>query len=160
MIEILNIAGAHGIRGAVRVVLYSEKIESYKFLYDAEGRARKFRVVKYYKNRKYCVIALEGINDRNAAEKLVGTSLFIKEEDLPPLPSDELYIYDLIEKVITIENSDEKCKIISVQNFGATDLIEIEYQKNNFYVPFTKENFPMTADGEISISADAIRMYK
>ena len=144
----------------MRVILYSEKIESYKLLYDVDECARKFRVIKYYKDPKFCVIAIEGVNDRNAAEKFTGSSLFIKKEDLPTLPSDEFYVYDLVGKIITIESSDEKCKIISVQNFGATDLIEIEHQKNNFYVPFTKENFLTTEDGEILISADAIRMYK
>ncbi len=160
MIEILNITGAHGIKGAVRVVLYSEKIESYKTLYNADGHGQKFSELKYYKDKKYCIIALDGITDRNSAEKLIGTSLFIKEENLPDLPSDEFYVHDLIGKDITIENSNEKCTITSIQNFGATDLIEIIYQKNSFYVPFTKENFPTTENDEILISADAVRMYK
>ena len=160
MVEILKIVGAHGIKGAVRAVLYSDDLEKYAALCDAQGHFFKFRVIKYPKNGGSAVIALEGVSDRNAAEALVGTELFISQDDLPRLDEDEFSVYDLIGRDLPIEGTNETCKVISVQNFGASDLIElVRSEGKSFYVPFTKSNFLGKSAENLKISQEAIENY-
>ena len=160
MVEILKIVGAHGVRGAMRAVLYSDNLEKYEALCDAQGRFFKFRIIKYPKNGGSAVVALEGVSDRNAAEALVGTKLFVSQDNLPKLDEDEFYVYDLIGRNLKIEGTDETCRVISVQNFGASDLIELERGGGkSFYVPFTRANFLGASAENLKISREAVKNY-
>ena len=153
MIEILRIVGAFGIRGAVRIESYSDNLKKYKKLYNDGGEAFAFRVLKSN------VVALENINDRNAAEALKGKSLFVKEDELEPLENGEFYLHDLIGREIKVRDSENKCIITDVCNYGAGDIIELSYDERRFLVPFTNTNFP-ESNGELFLSADAFKNFR
>lgn len=153
MIEILRIVGVFGIRGAVRVHSFSDDLKRYKFIYDSEGHAFSFRVVRFG------IIEMEGVVDRNQAETLRGKSFFVKKNDLLPLKNDEFYIADLIGQHIPVCDSDAECKIVSVCNYGAGDIIELNYDGKQFLVPFTNSNFP-ELQGKLYLSLDAFNNFR
>ena len=159
MVEILRVTAAFGIKGAVRVFLYTDDINHYKKIYDRNGNEFRFKLL----NQKggSAVIKLDSIDNRNDAEKLKGASFYVKKEDLPKLDENQFFICDLIGQKVSVIGEDVDLEIIDVKNFGAGDLIEIseERSKDSFFVPFTKENFPET-DGEISISFETYRNFK
>lgn len=159
MVEILRVTAAFGIKGAVRVFLYTDDINHYKKIYDRDGNEFRFKLL----NQKggNAVIKLDSIDNRNDAEKLKGASFYVKKEDLPKLDENQFFICDLIGQKVSVIGEDVDLEIIDVKNFGAGDLIEIseEGAKDSFFVPFTKENFPET-DGEISISFETYRNFK
>lgn len=159
MIEILRVTAAFGIRGAVRVFLYTDNISRYKKIYDRNGNEFCFKLLNQKSN--IAVIKFNSINDRNEAEELKGTSFYVKKEDLPKLDDDQIFICDLIGRKVTVIGKDVDLKIVDVKNFGAGDLIEIHEKRarDSFFIPFTKENFPET-DGEISISFETYRNFK
>ena len=163
MIEILRVTAAFGIKGAVRVFLYTDNIDHYRKIYDRDGSEFRFKILNRKNNT--AVVKLEPVNNRNEAEELKGCSFYVKKEDLPELDSDQFFICDLIGQKVSVvgENVDEDIdlKIIDVKNFGAGDLIEISEAgaKDTFFIPFTKENFPET-DGEIAISSETYRNFK
>lgn len=90
---------------------------------------------------KYWLAAVDGINDRNEAEKLRSTELWIDREKLPRNNSaNEFYVADLIGLSVYDETGQLTGKIIAVENFGAGDLLEIKPQgAASFYLPFTKD---------------------
>lgn len=159
MIEILHVAAAFGIKGAVRVFLYTDHINNYKKIYDRDGKEFSFKVLSRKNNT--AVIKLSSISDRNQAEELKGISFYVKKEDLPELNSDQFYIHDLIGQKISVIGEKVDLKIVDVKNFGAGDLIEISEKglKDSFFIPFTKENFPET-DGEISITFETYKNFR
>lgn len=159
MIEILRVTAAFGIKGAVRVFLYTDDINHYEKIYDRGGNEFRFKLL----NQKgdAAVIKLDSVDDRNEAEKLKGAVFYVKKEDLPELDSDQFFICDLIGQKVAVIGKDIDLKIIDVKNFGAGDLIEIfeAGAKDSFFIPFTRENFPET-DGEIAISFETYRNFK
>lgn len=159
MIEILRVTAAFGIKGAVRVFLYTDNINYYKKIYDGDGNEFRFKLLNQKNNT--AVIKLESISDRNAAEELKGASFYIKKEDLPELNSNQFFICDLIGQKVSVIGENIDLKIIDVKNFGAGDLIEISEAgaKESFFIPFTKENFSET-DDEITISSETYRNFK
>jgi len=159
LIEILRVTAAFGIKGAVRVFLYTDNINRYKKIYDRDGNGFRFKVLNQKNNS--AVIKLESVNDRNEAEKLKRIPFFVNKEDLPKLDSDQFFICDLIGQKVSVVGEESDLKIIDVKNFGAGDLIEISEAgaKDSFFIPFTKENFPETG-GEISISSETYRNFK
>jgi len=123
-----EITGVHGIRGDLLVRSYTqapEAIASYGPLADASG-ARHFSLKVVRSTDKGIVARIEGIADRTAAEKLRGTKLFIDRAQLPETEVSEFYHADLIGLKAVSEDGAHLGEIVSVQNFGAGDLLELK----------------------------------
>lgn len=124
-----RIIGVHGLRG--EVVVRSETADPmdigiYGELSDAAGK-RQLSLKAIRLTPKGGVIArVAGVNDRNAAEALAGTDLYIERSHLPPPKDDEFYHVDLIG--LKAETSDGALigTVVSVHNFGAGDLLELQ----------------------------------
>ena len=77
-------------------------------------------------NSVVIIARIDGVNDRNMAETLRGTELFISRDDLPELKKDgEYYQSDLIGFSV-VRNGNMLGKIVCFQNFGAGDIMELE----------------------------------
>ena len=123
MILVGVILGAHGIRGDVKLKSFTadpKAIATYGALVSATGE--KFEITKLKLQVDDFICALKNVSDRNKAETLKGTELFITREQLP---KDELYLHDLIG--VPIYNGDVALgAIIGFENFGAGDLVEVK----------------------------------
>ncbi|MDR0677457.1 MAG: ribosome maturation factor RimM [Holosporaceae bacterium] len=158
MIKILRVVGAFGIHGFLRVFSFSEKLYSYKVVYDGNGNAYPFRIVRFIpKNMAIALIAT--ITNRTEAERFKNCFFYIKDSDLVEKKENEFYISDLEGKEVQVINSEVRCKIVGVKNFGAGDLIEIIHGENTFFVPFTVENFPSSKNG-ILMTLEAFSGFK
>ena len=159
MIEILRVTAAFGIKGAVRVFLYTDNINHYKKIYDCNRNEFRFKILNQKNNT--AVIKFESVNNRNEAENLKGILFYVNKEDLPKLRDDQFFICDLIGQKISVIGKNVDLEIIDVKNFGAGDLIEISEkgEKDSFFIPFTKEIFPETG-GKISSSSETYKTFK
>lgn len=137
-ITIAKILTAHGVRGFVKLRVFLEEpadISSYDPIRDDKGKAYKIKLKNPVKGD--WVAEIEGITDRNDAEKLRGMELYISRDQLPEIEEDELYIEDLIgcaaiDKIGTVLG-----EVVDFQNFGAGDLIEIKPASGGktYYLP-------------------------
>lgn len=148
MVEIFQVLRSFGVRGGVKIRPYADGLSSYKKVYDSAGKEYSLRLSK----RDPSVVFFEEIADRNTADTLRGQVFYVNRKDLKPIPSDQFYVCDLIGKAVAVENSDLHCEIVSFQNYGAGDLVELSFENKTFLVPFTKQNFP-TSELVISRSA-------
>ncbi|MFA5592340.1 MAG: ribosome maturation factor RimM [Micavibrio sp.] len=142
-ILIAEIATAHGIKGHVKLRPFVEDqtLLEHAALYTEEegGKAIRFKLKGPLKD---CWIAeVEGVADRNAAELLRGTQIYIGRAELPQADEGEYYIEDLKGLRVLDEQGAELGTINAVQNFGASDLIDIRpvHGGEHFYLPFTDE---------------------
>lgn len=141
-----EISGAHGIRGDVLVRAYTETpdaIASYGPLTDESGkRSFSLRVVRV--TPKGIVARINGIEDRNAAEPLRGIKLYVGRDRLPDPKGAEYYYADLIGLNAVSEDSSALGKIVSVQNFGAGDLLELKPADGSAteFIPFEDRYVP------------------
>ena len=86
---------------------------------------------------------IKGVDDRNAAETLIGTGLYIERTKLPQTAEDEFYHTDLIGLMALTAQGEKVGTINALYNFGAGDLIEIRTSENRLeMLPFTKEYVP------------------
>ena len=129
-----KIVAPQGIRGDVRVQTFSEnpadfrdfKVQSSKF------KETDFKFVRMVPNSTVIIAHIAGFDNRNAAETLRGTELYIDRDALPELSSDEYYQADLIG--FTVLRDGKKIGVVAgFQNFGAGDIIELD---NGDYVSF------------------------
>ena len=129
-----KIVAPQGIRGDVRVQTYSESPKDFqKFkVQSAKFKADDFCFIRAVPNSSVIIAHINGFDDRNAAETLRGTELFIERSTLPVLNDDEYYQADLIG--FSVVRDGQKIGIVAgFQNFGAGDIIELD---NGDYVSF------------------------
>ena len=140
------IAGAHGVRGDIRVKCFTETLENVAAYgpVQSEDRARQF-TLQFIRAAKgdFAIFRAPEIKTREDAEALKGTRLYVDRASLPKTAEDEFYLDDLVGLKVTTENGDAAGEISAVYNFGAGDLLEIKNvpgRKGLHLVPFTREN--------------------
>jgi 16S rRNA processing protein RimM len=126
LILIGRITGAHGIRGAVKIRSLAANpadIAKYGPLQTTSGSTVEILHMKPA-NEEF-IADLKDVKDRNAAEALKGTDLFISRDALPKPEAGEFYLHDLVGKQVQAEG-----KILgvvsSIENYGAGDLMELD----------------------------------
>ena len=125
-IALAAVAGAHGIKGELRLKLLSDSAGSLarheRLLVG--GAARRLLAIR--DAGKTAVVRFEGISDRSAAEALRGSLIEVERSDLPPLEEGEYYHADLVGLAAVDAGGNMLGTVTAVENYGAGDLLEIE----------------------------------
>jgi len=140
-----QIAGAHGVRGFVRLHSFTDDpdaIFDYAPLTDEEGE-KTFDIEPKSIAKDHYVVAIEGVKDRDAAEELRGLRLYAARTALPKVAKREFYAADLV----GLEAKDKSGKllgtVLDVHNYGAGPFLEIgTTKKDSFMLPFTDACVP------------------
>ncbi len=132
------VAGAHGLKGEVRLKLLAESLDSLRrhATFDANGRAL---TLTHLRDAVTGPIArFTEIASRDAAEALRGTTLTVPRAALPPAGEGEYYVADLIGLPAHVHGV-AVGRVVAVENYGAGDLIEVEREGGGrFIVPFAR----------------------
>jgi len=141
------ILGAHGIKGDVKVKSFAAKpaaIAEYGPLTDTKHK-RSFELSIVGAAKGVLIGRIAGITDRNAAEALKGVELFVDRERLPaPDDPEEYYLADLIGLAAFDGKGAKLGEIVSVDNYGAGDLLLVVPESGEgFVVPFAKAFVPV-----------------
>lgn len=138
---------AHGVRGEIRVKSYTADpmaLADYDGLTDSSG-ARSFRIESARLVKDDIIVArLRGVNDRNAAEALTNSEIYLARDALPPPDEDEFYIADLVGMRAELGDGTPFGTIANVLNFGAGDILEIAPAAGGetILLPFTRAAVP------------------
>ncbi len=149
LIMVGAIMGAFGVRGEVKVKTFTaapEDVAAYGPLLNKDGAVvltpRRPRVLK-----DSVALSSPEVLDRNAAEALRGTQLFVPRAKLPPPTDDEFYHFDLIGLRAEGVDGADLGRVSGVENYGAGDLLQITPPQGAGYgvwlLPFTKDYAPI-----------------
>jgi 16S rRNA processing protein RimM len=135
-----KIVAAHGIRGFVKVLVYAEDPSLLE-----HDKLSPFRIRLKNSTGKYWLAEIEGVKDRNAAEALRGTELTLPRDELAEIETEgEFYVTDMVGLPVQDDAGNAVGTLVSVDNFGAGDLLEIKPAAGeSFYIAFTEENVPV-----------------
>ena len=139
-------AGAHGVRGLVRIRSFTEApmdVASYGPVEDESG-SRRFMLQPKSMAKGAVVAAVEGIADRDAAQLLSGTRLYVPRDRLPPIEAeDEFYQADLIGCAVVDLEGTALGTVHAVHDFGAGTVLEVRRPgAEALLLPFTEEVVP------------------
>ena len=127
-IALAAVAGAQGVKGELRLKLFSDSVESLSrhgslYLGGVERRLLSIR-----DSGKTAVARFEGIEDRSAAESLRGSLVEIERSALPALEDGEYYHADLLGLEAVDREGNRVGTVSAVENYGAGDLLEIDIE--------------------------------
>lgn len=153
-IALAAVAGAHGVKGELRLKLFSDSVESlsrHESLYVG-GAARRLLAIR--DSGKAAVARFEGIADRSAAEALRGSLVEVDRSALPALEEGEYYHADLVGLPAFDREGNRVGLVASVENYGAGDLLDIEGEDGKAsLIPFRK-GIADLEDGRIVLDAE------
>ena len=146
-IRVARIGAAHGVRGEVKLWPFTQDpmaVAEYGPLETKDG-ARRFEIETLRAAKDHLVARLKGIADRDAAEKLRNTDLFVSRDKLPPIKEEDTYYHaDLVGMAAVTPDSVPLGNVTAIHNFGAGDLIEIATTAGGepLLLPFTETVVP------------------
>ena len=153
-IALAAVAGAHGVKGELRLKLFTdaaEKLKQYGPLYVA-GEPR--RLLELRQSGKTPIVRFDGISDRSAAEALRGALIEVDRSSLPPLEQGEYYHSDLIGLPAVDGDGKPVGTVAAVENYGAGDLLQIEGEGGkSSLIPF-RPAIAELADGKIIVDPE------
>lgn len=140
------IVGVHGVRGVVRLKSFAEDEEdilSYGPLEDEAGKP--FSLKKQGRAKGVLLARIDGVADRDAAEALKGTMLYVPRDALPAAAGNEFYHADLIGLRVERLDGSELGSVLAVHDFGAGDLIDVRLagSAQTVMLPFNEATVPV-----------------
>lgn len=136
MIVLAAVAGAHGLGGEVKLKLFTADLAAHRTL-AAGARTLTLEALRGD------IARFAEVTDRTAAEGLRGATLAIPRSALPPLADGEYYHADLIGLPCADTAGDVLGEVVTVENFGAGDVLEIERPDGRrFMVPMIPAAVP------------------
>ena len=143
--DIGAIVNVHGLRGEIRVMPSTDDPRRFELLKMVEiffktGEAclempsrgesmkypsSKFPLEKVRPHKSMLVLKLRGVEDRNAAEALVGGVIKVPRSEALPLDEDEYYQKDLLEMAVVTDTGEELGRLMQIIETGANDVYVI-----------------------------------
>ena len=120
------VAGAHGVKGELRLKLFSDTVESLQRHQELLIGGVQRRLLSVRDGGTTAVARFEGVNDRSAAEALRGSLVEVERSTLPRLEDGEYYHADLLGLPAVDREGVRIGGVVAVENYGAGDLLEIE----------------------------------
>ena len=154
-----KVVGVHGILGEVKIKSYTAVDKDIARYGELEDKAEKHHFSLQITGRSKDLLRakIKGVDDRTAAESLIGTELYAPRGVLPALPAEEEYYEaDLIGLKVLDAGKSEVAEVIGFYNFGAGDILEIRLKNGRSeMLPFNKGYVPEInlADGYIIVAS-------
>jgi 16S rRNA processing protein RimM len=170
LLEVGRIVAAQGLRGELRVNPLSDFPERFtrpgpRWLRHRQGNIQETRLLsgRQLPGKELFVIRLEGVDDRSAAEALVGQELLVPAADRPRLAKGEFHLLDLMGLEVRLlaeagTSGAEAPLIGRVRDLlhAGNDLLEVELSDGgrSLLIPFVQAIVPRVelAEGWIGIT--------
>lgn len=142
-----------GIHGEVRVRLHNAESElcaaGRSFTLRAPGLERRVRVARVRAANGALVVAFEGVEDRDQAEKLRGAELSVPRAELPALEDGEFYACDIEGAVAQLVSGETIGKVVALESYPTCNVLVVEEDGG------ARREFPLTDDvvAEVDVAA-------
>ena len=140
------ITAPHGVRGQMKIKIFCERAQdltAYGPLSLEDGAALSLQIKGF--NKGFAICSAASVYDRDAAEALKGSALYLERDKLPDLDEGEIYQADLLGMQVCNSVGTLLGKVIGLHDFGAGEIVEIQLPECNktemlpYYPPFLKQ---------------------
>jgi 16S rRNA processing protein RimM len=159
LLELGYVARAHGIQGEIAIRTFdtaSEALDEVERISvrTRAGEERVLRIEDVRPTPKENIVALEGVDSREAAEALVGSAVFVYREDLEPPEDGEFFQGDLVGLTAVNESGQALGQVAEIWNTGEVPNLVIRGEGTpELIIPFADEFVPTVdvAGGKIVV---------
>lgn len=125
----------HGIRGELRVQIFSNYPERFKFLEEIyltrdataqDSPPSAYTVERSRLHQEYAILKLEGIDSREAADTLRDLTVMVTLADAVPLEAGEYYFYQLIGLEMVTDTGEVLGTVSDILETGANEVYIVQ----------------------------------
>lgn len=157
-----RIHGAFGVRGELKLQSFADPPEAiFRYrplvLRTAQGQERELEGASGRSSPKGVVLRLPGIEDRDAAEALRGSELFVARSALPPPQPGQYYWVDLEGLQVVNTEGVSFGEVSHLFSTGANDVLVARGERERM-IPFVEPDYIVSVDfaaGRITVDWDA-----
>jgi 16S rRNA processing protein RimM len=151
LLEVGRVVAAQGLNGEVRVLPLSDFPERFtspgaRWLRFSQGAIRQVDLLagRRLPGKELFVLRLAGVDNRTAAEALVGHTMLANAADRPPLGPGEYHLLDLEGLQVKLLPDGSIIGTVKDLIHGGNDLLEVELSEGNrrVLIPFVEAIVP------------------
>ena len=138
-LRIGRVSKAHGVKGALRIELLTDFPERFAPGSEVEVGGRALVVQASDEGEGGLIVRFAGVDDRNAAERLVGAYCTLPLAAAKPLPADRFYHFQLVGlAVFDARRQRELGRVAEVLSYPANDVLRVTGEKTEVLIPMVK----------------------
>ncbi len=135
-----EIVKTRGLRGCLKILSFlqsPEIFEDSEFIYldDGSGKPARYHLRKADCSGKFIFAQLEGIDDVNAAQRLIGYKVLLPKELLAELPDGEYYWQDIIGLHVYDDKGQALGVVESIFPTGSNDVFVCRNDARELLIP-------------------------
>jgi 16S rRNA processing protein RimM len=137
-----RIVRSHGVRGEVRVAVYTDLPERFTWLksvFVGEDQPRLVEVEKTRFHKDQVILKLAGYDDRDAAETLRGQLLQVPEGEAIPLEEGEYFLHQLIGLAVYSDEGEHLGELVELLETRANTIFIVRGPRGEILLPDTVE---------------------
>lgn len=144
LVPVARVIKSHGLRGEVRVRVISgfeDRFAGFREVYaeQDDGGEIRFEVIAAKGCGDTVFMKFKGIDDRNAADALRGSTLAVRISDLPELSPGCYYQSNLVGMEAVDSAGGHVGTVVRVDAYPANDVFVIETAEDELWVPAVKD---------------------
>ena len=128
-IEVGKIVAPHGVRGDLRIRPDIERPTIFKQVHHIFLGGKEYKILSARPHKNIYILHVEGVDDRNTAETLIGKIGEVPLSELPRLPEGEYYYFQLLRLTVVEENGHVVGPIKEIIETGANNVYVIGLPK-------------------------------
>ena len=125
-----RVVAPYAVRGWIKLQTFTEYLDSLLdypvWRLGKDGRWRDYRVLDGKIHGQYLMAGLEGVEDRSAAEALMGLDVAVLREEMPEAEEDEYYWDDLVGLDVVNLQGERLGRVASLDSNGAHDVMALD----------------------------------
>ena len=135
-----RVVAPYAVRGWIKLQTFTEYLDSLLdypvWRLGKDGRWRDYRVLDGKIHGQYLMAGLEGVEDRTAAEALMGLDVAVLREEMPEADEDEYYWDDLIGLDVVNLVGEALGRVEGLLETGANDVLQVRDGETERLLPF------------------------
>jgi len=135
-----KLVATHGIKGQLRVAVYSGEFETILslaslMLKGPDGRMETFQVAAAAVHGKKLILSLEEYDNINQSLPLVGHEVYVARDQLPELSEGEFYWSDLLGLRVETDHGEVLGELVDIIATGSNDVYVVKDGKREYLIP-------------------------
>lgn len=155
-----QVSGVFGVHGEIKIEPYTSFPDRFaeNHIVYAGAKRTPYTILAAHPHKRHILLRLEGITDRDAAERLHGMEVCIPARDIHELPDDHFYLHDVIGLEVQTTDGRKLGAVKDILVTGGTDLFVIERDESGreMLLPAIKEFIKLIDIGAGVMKVDLI----
>jgi 16S rRNA processing protein RimM len=153
-----KVGAVYGIKGWLKIHSFTDDQEAildyFPWSLKLGNKIQSVDITDWRKHNNGLVVKVAGIDDRDVAQKLVGSEIFVSEEALSDLPEGEFYWRVLIGMAVVTDKGYDLGQVSDIMETGANDVLVVKanlkdgFGKKERLIPYLMDQVILSISAE------------